>query len=231
MKKYLVLGIVGSMIYALGLAQVPVSKEPRHHKLLDNDHVRLLDVHIPPGDTSQMHIHATPSVFVMLSTAKAGSQVMSEEDRSKYPVQHFDNIYFEGFYKQARIHRVWNSDNIEFHVMDIELPNRNFIELDPPLHQKGVSFLFEEKPVRAYRVVLTPGTNISIAARKADVLLIRLTDDSGAVRARWNAADSRTSDEKIFWKRGDFLYLTSLTGFNLINQGNSKKEFAFFELK
>ncbi|HEX3080985.1 MAG TPA: hypothetical protein VHQ04_11000, partial [Puia sp.] len=45
-------------------SQVPVSQEPLHHKVLENNHLRLLDVHIPPGDTSMFHIHATPSVFV-----------------------------------------------------------------------------------------------------------------------------------------------------------------------
>ncbi len=58
------------------------------------------------------------------------------------------------FMKQPRIHRVWNSDTTEFHVMDIELTNKNYITIDSPIHQAGFYILFDEKPVRAYRLDL-----------------------------------------------------------------------------
>src|ERR1700761_3462140 len=46
-------------------AQIQVSQEPRHHKVLDNEWVRVLDVHVPPHDTTMMHKHSTPSVFLV----------------------------------------------------------------------------------------------------------------------------------------------------------------------
>ena len=73
----------------------------------------LLDVHIPPGDTSQFHIHATPSVFLVLAAVKTGSQVIQEEDHVEISIPDYGNIWFEGFYRLPRIHRVWNSDTIE----------------------------------------------------------------------------------------------------------------------
>ena len=45
-------------------AQVQVSKEPRHKKVLENKYIRLLDVWIKAGDTSMWHIHSTPSLFL-----------------------------------------------------------------------------------------------------------------------------------------------------------------------
>ena len=118
-------------------AQVPVSKEPMHHLILDNDHVRILDVHILPGDTSQFHIHQTPSVFLVLSNAKTGSQVIQEENHTATLFSHDGNIWFEGFYRMPRIHRVWNSDTTEFHVMDVELPNNNYVAIDSPTSPAG----------------------------------------------------------------------------------------------
>ena len=38
-------------------AQIPVSIEPRHHKVFENEYVRVLDVHIVPGDTTLFHKH------------------------------------------------------------------------------------------------------------------------------------------------------------------------------
>jgi hypothetical protein len=183
--------------------------------------VRLLDVHLPPGDTSMIHIHATPSVFVILNDVKTGSQVISEEDHSKSPIPHFGNIWFEGFYEKPRIHRVWNSDSSEFHVMDIELTNKNNIVLNEPIKQAPFVYLFDEKPVRAYRLELQSAANISVLPDKTDVLIILLTDSAISVRI----------NEKDFHKKGDYLYIPSGAHAGIKNDGPEKATFAFFELK
>jgi hypothetical protein len=204
-------------------AQIPVSQEPRHHDVLDNGHVRLLDVHIPPGDTSLIHIHQTPSVFLVLNNVKTGSQVIQEEDQSKSLYRHDGNIWFEGFYTLPRIHRVWNRDTSEFHVMDIELPRKNFIVLDSPIRVPAGAFtiLFEEKPVRVYRLTLLAGSDISLSARKGDVLLIQTTDSVGAVQV----------NEKLFRVKGDFFYIPSGQTIHLRNSGGCTSQFAFLEIK
>lgn len=221
MKKiWFILAFSG--IYILCRAQVPVSKEPRHHNILENSHIRLLDVHIPPGDTTQIHIHATPSIFVILTyKVKVGSQVISEEKRARLNPANDENIWFEGFYKQPRIHRVWNSDTSEYHVMDIELTNKNFIAIDSPIHQKAFTLLFDEKPVRAYRLSMANVVNIPVPARKADILVIRLTDSKNNIRV----------NGKSLLMMGDHIYIPSGKSFEIINGGDSKDEFGFFELK
>jgi hypothetical protein len=221
MRKRLLFILIFLSVEAVAAAQVPVSQEPRHHKVLDNGHVRLLDVHIPSGDTTQFHIHSTPSVFLLLTEANTGTEVVSEEDRSNSPIIHYGNIWFEGFYIKPRIHRVFNRDNHEYHVMDIELTNKNYVGLDSPIKKESFTFLFEEKPLRAYRLDPQAGANFSMPARKGDILVIQLTDSSGPVRV----------NEKLFRQKGDFLYINSGTGFELKNEGTGKVAFAFFELK
>jgi hypothetical protein len=221
MKKYMGIVIISFLLNNSGRAQVPVSKEPRHHNIFENGHVRILDVHIPPGDTSQVHIHSTPSVFVILNDVKTGSQVISEEDHSNSPVPDYGNIWFEGFYKKPRIHRVWNSDTSEFHVMDIELLNKNYVTIDPPIQQESFTFLFDEKPLRAYRLNLRSAAKISVMASKADILMILLTD----------SVESIYVNEKPFHKKGNYQYIPSGTSFEIKNAAMGKAEFAFFELK
>ena len=221
MKKYGIQLTICLLLNVVCRGQIPVSQEPRHHKILENDHLRLLDVHIPPGDTSMIHLHATPSVFVVLNNVKTGSQVISEEDHSKSPIPHFGNIWFEGFYEKPRIHRVWNSDSTEFHVMDIELTNKNYITIEGSIKQAPFTFLFDEKPVRAYRLDLQPAVHISILPDRADILIIQLTDSSTSVHI----------NEKDFHKKGDFLYISSGANLEIENRGREKATFAFFELK
>jgi hypothetical protein len=229
-QKFSLPSILSFMVFICH-AQVPVSQEPRHHDVFDNSHVRLLDVHILPGDTSQIHIHSTPSVFLILNPVKTGSQVISEEDHSKSPVKVYGNLWFEGFYLQPRIHRVWNRDTAEFHVMDIELVNRNYITIDPPIRQDGFIFLFDEKPVRAYRLKLAPGQKVSLPQRKADILIIRLTDSSGPVLINATVYRERNTNGSLLGKKGDFAYFHSGSVVEMKTEGTGNTEFAFFELK
>jgi len=223
--------ISGPAVFTELLAQVPVSQEPRHHKVLDNGYVRLLDVQIPPGDTTQFHIHATPSVFVVLTNAKTGSDVISEEDRSALPIPKYDNIWFEGFYVKPRVHRVYNGDEHTFHVMDIELTNKKYHVIDSPLHQKGFVFLFEEKPVRAYRLTLTAGQLLSVPQRKASILMIRLNDSTEQKSVSQVLHYNHRAYTRNFRHKGDFSYVESGKSFDLSNEGSETAEFAFFELR
>ena len=223
MKKNLFFAVTASILYSASVAQVQVSKEPRHHNIFENGHVRILDVHIPPGDTTQIHVHSTPSVFLILTNnVKAGSQVISEEKRMKLNTADDDNIFFDGFYTQPRIHRVWNSDTLEYHVMDIELTNKNYIILDSPIRwQDAFTLLFDEKPVRAYRVNLQANSSIVLRERTSDILIVLLTDSAGSFHV----------NGKSLSKKGDYNYIQSGIDIRMNNDAKDKTEFAFFELK
>ena len=59
-------------------AQVPVREEPFHHKILENKYIRLLDVWMQPGDTSMLHIHSTPSLFLHFTSTVVCVQIKGE---------------------------------------------------------------------------------------------------------------------------------------------------------
>jgi hypothetical protein len=62
-------------------APVPVHEEPRHRKVFESGAVRVLDVQIPPGDTTKFHIHATPILYVPISASVNRTQVLGAEWR------------------------------------------------------------------------------------------------------------------------------------------------------
>jgi len=199
-------------------AQIQVSKEPRHHNVFENAWVRVLDVHLPPGDTSLIHQHSTPSVFMVLSTTKTGSQVIVEPEKANFSDE---RVWFEGFYTTPRIHRVWNSDTSEFHVVDMELPNKNPQPIDPPMEMKALTLLFDEKPVRGYRLTLAAQETIHLPGRKAPILVVGLSNPAGSV----------TIHDKSFVKKGDFLFIKAGDEINFSNKGDGEQSFAVFELK
>jgi hypothetical protein len=49
------------------VAQVPLSKEPRHHMTFENPQLRILDVNIPPGDKSLDHRHDLDIATISMS--------------------------------------------------------------------------------------------------------------------------------------------------------------------
>ena len=206
------------LLSLISSAQVLVSQEPRHHNVFENSFVRVLDVRVPPGDTTQFHKHQTPSVFIVLHPVKTGSEVIMEETKATALAKDA-TISFEGFYTTPRIHRVWNEDSSEFHVMDIEILSKKQHEIARPTQQKDFQFLFEEIPVRVYRLTLDAGKDIRITG-KVPYLIVGLTD---SVKAR--------VDNKWFNKKGDFLFISPRQSIRFSNKDDLPYSFAILELK
>ena len=207
------------LIINASYAQLPVSKEPRHHKVFENDYVRVLDVHVVPGDTTLFHKHETPSVFIVLTNAKTGSELISDGTVTNPPVT-YGNIWFDGFYIKPRIHRVWNNDTIEFHVMDIELLNKSYKDIGSDLQQKSIQILFNEKPVIGYSCLLNAHTTLDLTGRKCPILAIELNDNADV-----------TINDKIFKQKGDFIFIPENSKSVFINNSIAATQLAIFELK
>src|SRR5665811_1199179 len=107
--KYIIISfVITALFYTTKVkAQIPVREEPRHHPVLQNKYIRLLDVWIPPGDTTLFHIHATPSLFIELSNGAIGSQIkgagwVSEEANE-------GKTWYRSFIHDTLVHRVCNA--------------------------------------------------------------------------------------------------------------------------
>jgi hypothetical protein len=205
---------------------IAVSKEPRHHNVFENKWVRVLDVHIPPGDTSFFHKHETPSVFIVLTNTKTGSEAIIEPAKPRLT---YGNIWFEGFYDKPRIHRVWNSDTTEFHVMDIELPNRQNRQLDLPpsslIGQASDQLLFDEKPVVAYRCLLTAKKALRFNGIRDPVLIVRMGEGSGASNGKF------TVNGRVLQKKGDYAFVPVGEKLDISNQEDEAVQIVCLELK
>jgi hypothetical protein len=197
---------------------VQVSREPRHHNVFQNAWVRILDVRVPPGDTTFFHKHSTPSVFLVLSHTKTGSEVLVEPPKTRLTS---GNIWFEGFYDKPRIHRVWNSDTIEFHTIDMELLATRHQAIDPPLDSASYHLLFDEIPVRGYRFTLAGGASLHLSGRKAPMELMVVSDPAGTLLV----------NDKPLTKKGDNIFIPPGGNLVLVNRGVSEQSFALFELK
>jgi hypothetical protein len=58
-----------------------VHAAPKNHRVLfENDHVRLLEVHVQPGETENMHGHIWPSVFAFDAVQPKGTNHIMDSD-------------------------------------------------------------------------------------------------------------------------------------------------------
>ncbi|HEY4285891.1 MAG TPA: hypothetical protein VGN00_02220 [Puia sp.] len=198
---------------------IQVRKEPRHHDVLDNGWVRILDVHIPPGDTSLYHKHSTPSIFLVLGNTRTGSQTIVEPRHRTFSTE---GLWYEDFTDTPRIHRVWNEDKVPFHTIDIELPHKPTGKAGPVVSDPAFTLLFDEKPARGYRVTVARGHGVELAARPTPLVVVGLVKTASIAQV----------NNKPFKSKGDYLFLPA--GQRLViknNKSTEQEQFAVFELK
>lgn len=156
-------------------AQVPVHEEPRHHVVFQNKAIRMLNVLIPPGDTSQYHIHTTPSVFIFFTSTTTGSQLQGKSASSGTSAA--GHILFENLASpHIRVHRVWNSDKDTFHVMDIELLSKDTGFLQEPLSLPELKLEVDTAWIRAYRLSLSKGNEFMLKDKAQSFTLVSLNN-------------------------------------------------------
>ncbi len=95
-------------------------EEGFHHWLFENQYVRVYDVRIPPGATTDYHVHAIDTVFVELAGEMTSEQVQGKPWGKPEKVD-AGATSFSADSKQARTHRVRNEGKGEYHVIAVQL--------------------------------------------------------------------------------------------------------------
>src|SRR6478672_943599 len=150
---------------------VPVREEPRHHVALQNQYLRLLDVWLPPGDTTFFHIHEIPSLFLILSKTVTGSQVKGENWVQGTFTSEPGHAWYNDFKNGPLIHRVCNIDSIPFHVMDIEILSHSTKSSDQIL-PLPFDTLFTCEKAFAYHVDLSTKEDKKFIANRGPMVAI-----------------------------------------------------------
>ncbi len=203
-------------------AQVLVHQEPRHHLVFQNNEMRLLNVLLPPGDTTQYHIHHTPSVFILFTNTLTGSQLKGKPASSSKSTA--GNMLFENLAApHLRVHRVWNMDVDTFHVMDIELLQHDTGFAQKPLTMTGLALEIDTPWVRTYRLTLTNGKDFVLDDNERSLMLISL--DSAQVQTKQHG---KTQQQII--KPGSFFGIKNGQSFSVKNNDGNTIQFALLEM-
>ena len=196
MRKFYFISL-SLLISLVTAAQVAVRDEPRHHSVFENEYIRILDVYIPPKDTTQFHVHNTPSVFISFTKTATGSQLIGGQPLKS--ISGAGDVWYDSL-ATTRIHRVWNEDTSWFHVMDIELtagkPKNN-----PPLLQNTYTgLLFNQPLVNGYRLKFSAGTQLELPSSASGYLL--LSTDETTIEYK-----TKESVQKRLMKAGHYIWI------------------------
>ncbi|MCF8237422.1 MAG: cupin domain-containing protein [Saprospiraceae bacterium] len=107
------------MGFATAQEPIPVYLEPYHHLVFENSEVRILDVRLQPGDTSQWHIHHNAITYIGLEGSRIWLDVPGEQPRSVYLPDDFWGGDIE-YPEQPFVHRIANIGDHPFRLMAVE---------------------------------------------------------------------------------------------------------------
>lgn len=217
-KLYFIIAISFSSV--LINAQPAVRNEPRHHNVFENDYIRILDVFIPPHDTTQFHIHNTPSVFITLTKTATGSQLTGGQPVKDISVAGY--CWYDSLVT-PRIHRVWNEDSTWFHPMDIELIAGKPHSGQPVLQNAFLQLFFNAPLANGYHLQLQPGKNIELPV-SAGYLLV----SAGDVVVEYKMNDYI---QHRIMKSGHYLWIEPGKPFSITSDGKTPAGFLLLQLK
>ncbi len=200
-------------------AQVQVRNEPRHHNVIENKYFRVLDVHIPPHDTTLQHIHSTSSVILMFTNTITAEQLKGHDwvkGRSTA-----GSAFYRDFAKDTIIHKVSNWDVTPFHVADIELLS----VYDPNSGRKPLPFniLFDSEKAFAYRLTDSSMNKQTISNRGPMVAGLVAGDDI--------ILHDTKSNKSTIIKTGKETYIAPGTSFYFSATGTKPINLVLFEIK
>src|SRR5436190_22129645 len=200
-------------------AQVPVSEEPRHVPVVVNEYVRLLDVWLPPGDTTWFHTHSIPSVFVPFTNTAVSSEAEGEDWVNDSMVA--GKVWYRSFTPDSLIHRVANVDSTPLHVNDIEILSY----YDTVSYRRKLYFplLFDNDRVTAYNLTRKYYAT-SIVQDRGPIVVTLISGDLVYYT-------NTVTNQKSIMKAGEYLYIDPGSSFYFSFKGNQPVNMILFEIK
>jgi len=220
MKNKIVFVLTVFLFYSFAVqAQVQVSKEPFHKNVLENNYIRLLNVWLKPGDTSLFHIHSTPSVFLVFTTANTVSQIKGGDWENVQYVK--GSSWYRSFFQDTLIHRVAMSDTVPLHITDVEILS----SFDTRTERTPLEFplLYENEKVFAYTLTKNSFTT-SIINNRGPMI-------AGLVAGKDVHYINSATGKKKEIKAGDYLYIAPASSFYFSFKGKEKSNMVLFEIK
>jgi hypothetical protein len=136
---------------------VPVYQEPRHRLVFRSPLVRVLDVRLPPGDTTAYHVHAARLVGIAVQEARIWTQLLGAPPSPVAVPQAIPYVFENWSQSLPYTHRVANVDTLPLHYVVAEWLARSGPEVPALPDGPSRRLLKQGRTTRVYEITLTPG--------------------------------------------------------------------------
>ena len=168
-------GLIVLAMVASVAAQVPVTKEPRHHVTFENKQLRILDVNIPPGDKSLDHRHdldiATISMTMGTTTrVQSGSQPAAER-----PSRPLGDATLAEYVGKAQSHTIENVGKSPYQLFAVENLKPSGWSTAPATSGLATKMTSESRSFRLYDVNLAVPTSQTSHTHAVPTIAVLIT--------------------------------------------------------
>jgi len=101
-------------------AQVPVQQEPRHHVAFENGQFRILNVNVPPGDTTLDHLHEHDLVTVSMTDGTRIRLRSTGQDWTERAPRPLGDVALNDYAGKPLTHRLENVGSSAYQLFAIE---------------------------------------------------------------------------------------------------------------
>jgi hypothetical protein len=141
-------------------AQVPITKEPRHRLVFENTELRILDVNVPPGDTSLDHRHDFDIVTVsMTNGTDTRLQSPGKPWGAVRPRRPMGDATIAEYAGKPDSHRVENVGTSPYQLFAVENLRAGGWSAGPALSALATTMKMESRAFRLYDVRLARDTS------------------------------------------------------------------------
>ena len=166
---------------------VPVFEEPRHHLIVDTPTLRILDIQIPPGDTTLFHMHNSAMIYVPISSSRTRNQNLGEEwpapsAAAPAPAAPTRPGRINGganYVEKPTTHRVNNIGATLFRLIGIA--NMTPGEATSSAAASAAKPEMENRWYRVERLVIAPGTSAPVPTYAGTVVVVMQTPGTAAI--------------------------------------------------
>jgi quercetin dioxygenase-like cupin family protein len=135
-------------------AQVPTNKEPHHRTVFENAQFRILDVNVPPGETTLEHSHQFDIVTVSMTSGTETRVQSPGQPWTNRPRRALGNVQTTEYSGKPASHRVETVGSSPYHLFAVENLKASGWSAAPALSAGGTTRAAESRSFLVYNVSL-----------------------------------------------------------------------------
>jgi hypothetical protein len=201
-------------------------EEPSHQLVFVDGPVRVLDVRIVPGVTSEFHKHRFATTYVIIQDALVAQQYWDGEWSASGPRDYRDpgaTMDRSNYVEDPSYHRVRNEDQRAFHVVAV-INERSVDQAAATSNRVANDKAIDNGWFREHRVELAPGSNSDTLKFANDVVLVQPMAGSSHVIENGVAHSFKGSPAAFSWHPAE-------SEFRIANRSDTEMEFVLIEIK